>query len=167
MNTARIGIIGGSGLYSIPGMSDLTEVQISTTFGEPSDAIVLGTFGSQRIAFLPRHGRGHRINPTNIPARANIWALKSIGVEYVLSVSAVGSLQDSVAPLDILLPDQIFDRTKNRVNSFFEDGVVVHAAFADPFCPVLREHLIKQGATLKTVQINKTETNESMEAPVF
>lgn len=167
MNTARIGIIGGSGLYAISGMEDLSEVQIPTPFGMPSDDIVLGTFGGEHIAFLPRHGRGHRISPTHIPARANIWALKSLGVEYLISVSAVGSLQESIAPLDIMLPDQIFDRTKSRVNSFFEESVVVHAAFADPMCPILSDHLANAGESLGTTAIHRGGTYVCMEGPLF
>ena len=135
--SARVGVIGGSGLYEIDGLADLEEQQISTPFGEPSAAVVLGRLGDVPIAFLPRHGRGHRYSPTEVPVRANIYALKSLGVEWVISVSAVGSLREDYAPLDLVVPDQLFDRTQSRPNSFFEGGVVAHVAFADPFCPHL------------------------------
>ncbi|HEY7359088.1 MAG TPA: MTAP family purine nucleoside phosphorylase, partial [Ktedonobacterales bacterium] len=133
MAEAKIGVIGGSGLYEMAGMTDVEEVQVSTPFGAPSDAITVGRVEGVAIAFLPRHGRGHRLNPTEVPSRANIYALKSLGVEWVISVSAVGSMREDVAPLDLLIPDQLFDRTKSRVNSFFEGGLVVHCSFAEPF----------------------------------
>jgi len=141
MPEAKLGVIGGSGLYEIDGLSDVEEVKVKTPFGDPSDAIVLGTLEGTRVAFLPRHGRGHRILPTEVPARANIWALKSLGVEWIISVSAVGSLKEDVQPLDIVIPDQIIDRTKSRVNTFFGEGIVVHCTFADPFCPALSQSL--------------------------
>ncbi len=138
MAEARIGIIGGSGLYQIEGLSHIEEVRISTPFGDPSDAITLGSLEGVRVAFLPRHGKGHRISPTELPARANIYALKSLGVEWIISVSAVGSLKEEIHPLDLVIPDQLIDRTKSRVNSFFGGGLVAHVSFAEPFCPVLR-----------------------------
>ena len=122
---AGIGVIGGSGLYEMEGLGDVEEVRVKTPFGDPSDAIVVGTLGETRIAFLPRHGRGHRVLPTELPARANIWALKSLGVEWLISVSAVGSLKEDVQPLDIVIPDQIIDRTRGRANTFFGEGIVV------------------------------------------
>ena len=142
MAEAKIGFIGGSGLYDMEGLSDRDEVEIDTPFGSPSDAIVLGTLGNTRLAFVPRHGRGHRISPTEIPARANIFALKSLGVERIVSISAVGSLKEEVRPLDMVVPDQLIDRTKGRVSSFFGDGIVGHVAFADPFCPELSRTVI-------------------------
>jgi 5'-methylthioadenosine phosphorylase len=132
---ARLGIIGGSGLYHMPGLENIREVRIETPFGNPSDAITLGTLAGVPLAFLPRHGRGHLLTPAEVPARANIYALKSLGVEWVLSVSAVGSLREDYKPLDLVVPDQIFDRTKSRANTFFEGGIVVHVGFAEPFCP--------------------------------
>jgi len=119
MPQARIGVIGGSGLYQMEGMSDVEEVAVQTPFGDPSDVITIGKVEGVPMAFLPRHGRGHRISPTEIPVRANIWALKSLGVEWVISVSAVGSLREHIAPRNLVIPNQLFDRTKSRVNTFF------------------------------------------------
>ena len=136
---ARLGIIGGSGLYEMEGLTNVEEVFGATPFGEPSGPITTGTLGRQPVAFLPRHGRGHRIDPTHVPSRANIYALKELGCEWILSVSAVGSLREDYAPLDLVVPDQLFDRTKHRADTFFDEGVVVHIAFAEPFCPHLSE----------------------------
>jgi purine nucleoside phosphorylase len=141
MPEAKLGVIGGSGLYEIEGLSNVKEVKVKTPFGDPSDAIVLGNLGKTKIAFLPRHGRGHRIMPTELPVRANIWALKSLGVEQIIAVNAVGSLQEDIRPLDLVIPDQIIDRTKSRVSTFFGEGIVGHVTFADPFCPVLSQLL--------------------------
>ncbi|MGI6367544.1 MAG: S-methyl-5'-thioadenosine phosphorylase [Anaerolineae bacterium] len=139
MENQRIGIIGGSGMYAIDGLSDIQPVLPSTPYGAPSDEIVLGTLGSVGLAFLPRHGRGHRLSPSEVPSRANIWALKSLGVTHILSVSAVGSLRSEMAPRDLVLPDQLIDRTKGiRPASFFGEGVVAHIGFAEPFCPEMR-----------------------------
>ena len=126
--SAHIGVIGGSGLYEIEGLTDIEERRISTPFGEPSDAIILGRLADTPVAFLPRHGRGHRLTPGEVPSRANIYALKSLGVEWVISVSAVGSLREDYAPLDLVIPDQIFDRTKHRPDSFFGGGIVAHVS---------------------------------------
>jgi 5'-methylthioadenosine phosphorylase len=120
------------------GLSEIEEVRIDTPYGPPSDAIIVGALDGQRVAFLPRHGVGHRFLPTEIPVRANIWALKSLGVEFVFAVSAVGSLREEIAPLHMVVPDQLIDRTRGRVNTFFGEGVVAHISFADPFCPELR-----------------------------
>src|SRR5262252_2421191 len=128
MPRATIGVIGGSGLYRMEGMTDVEEVAVQTPFGDPSDVITVGTVEGVRMAFLPRHGRGHRISPTELPVRANIWALKSLGVECIISVSAVGSLREDIAPRDLVIPDQLFDRTRSRIGSFFEDGIVVHCS---------------------------------------
>jgi 5'-methylthioadenosine phosphorylase len=138
---ASIGVIGGSGVYQIEGLVDVKEIKVRTPFGDPSDVIVLGTLGNQRVAFLPRHGRGHRIMPSELPVRANIYALKSLGVERIVSISACGSLREDLAPLDIVIPDQLYDRTKNRPHTFFGEGLVVHISFADPFCPELSQIL--------------------------
>lgn len=138
---ATIGIIGGSGLYAMDGLEDVREVSPTTPFGAPSDVITLGRIGEQRLAFLPRHGRGHRLSPTDVPVRANLYALKALGVRRIISVSAVGSMREDVPPLDLVIPDQVFDRTKSRVSSFFGDGIVAHVGFADPFCPDLSARL--------------------------
>ena len=141
MVEAKVGVIGGSGLYEIDGLSHIEEVKVRTPFGEPSDAITIGNLEGVQVAFLPRHGKGHRISPTELPARANIYALKSLGVERIISVSAVGSLHDDIHPLDLVIPDQIIDHTKNRVNTFFGNGLVAHVGFAEPFCSVLNHTL--------------------------
>ncbi len=170
MAEAKLGVIGGSGLYGIDGLTDVEEVKVKTPFGDPSDAIVLGTLEGTRVAFLPRHGRGHRILPTELPVRANIWALKSLGVEWIISVSAVGSLKEDVQPLDIVIPDQIIDRTKSRVNTFFGEGIVVHCTFADPFCPVLSQ-LLYQAAYYHVgthvPRVHPGGTYLAMEGPFF
>ncbi len=167
MPQATIGVIGGSGLYHMESMTDKEEVRVHTPFGDPSDIITIGKVEGVAMAFLPRHGRGHRLNPSEIPARANIWALKSLGVEWVISVSAVGSLREEVAPRDLLIPDQLFDRTKSRVNSFFEGGIVVHCSFAEPFCPTLSKLLLESSSTLPDVTVHAGGTYVCMEGPLF
>ncbi len=167
MAQATLGVIGGSGLYQMEGLTEVEEVDIQTPFGAPSDRISIGTLDGVRVAFLPRHGRGHRFSPSEIPVRANIWALKSLGVQWVLSVTAVGSMREDVAPLDLLIPDQLFDRTKSRVNSFFEGGVVVHCAFADPFCPILSSALATAAESLGAVKVHRGGTYLCMEGPLF
>ena len=139
----RIGIIGGSGLYQMPELTEVEEIKVDTPFGSPSDAFIVGTLEGERVAFLPRHGRGHRFTPTEVPFRANIYAMKSLGVERILSASAVGSLQERYAPLDMVIPDQFFDRTRGRVHesTFFGEGIVAHIAFAHPVCNVLGDVL--------------------------
>src|SRR6516164_164272 len=131
---AEIGVIGGSGLYSMSGLTNTKEIRVKTPFGEPSDAIVLGTLEGKRVAFLARHGRGHRILPSEINFRANIYAMKLLGVERIISASAVGSLKEDLRPGEFLVPDQFFDRTKNRASTFFGEGIVAHVAFAHPTC---------------------------------
>ena len=170
MPEAKLGVIGGSGLYEIEGLSNVEEVWVKTPFGDPSDAIVLGNLGKARIAFLPRHGRGHRIMPTELPVRANIYALKSLGVEQIIAVNAVGSLQEDISPLDLVIPDQIIDRTKSRINTFFGDGIVVHVTFADPFCPVLSQLLYQvanQNVRDKVRKVHPKGTYIAMEGPLF
>jgi 5'-methylthioadenosine phosphorylase len=137
----KVGVIGGSGLYSMPGLTDSYETRMMTPFGEPSERIAIGTLEGRRVAFLARHGRGHRFSPTDINYRANICALKMLGVERVISASAVGSLRDDLRPLDFLVPDQFFDRTRRRVSTFFEEGIVAHVTFDKPTCPQLSGHL--------------------------
>lgn len=147
MAEAGIAFIGGSGLYDMDGLTDREEVELRTPFGAPSDAIVLGVLGETRVAFLPRHGRGHVLSPTRIPVRANIYALKSLGVERIVSISAVGSLKEEVMPLDLVVPDQLIDRTYARERTFFDDGVVGHVALAQPFCPDLSRNVAAAAET--------------------
>lgn len=167
MAQAKIGVIGGSGLYHMAGMTDIEEVKVQTPFGDPSDVITVGKVNGVAMAFLPRHGRGHRISPSEIPVRANIWALKSLGVEWVISVSAVGSLREDIAPRELVIPDQLFDRTKSRVNSFFEGGLVVHCTFAEPFCPTLSGLLVEAAQGLGDVRVHVGGTYVCMEGPLF
>jgi len=136
---AEIGIIGGSGLYSMPGLTNIHEITLDTPFGAPSDAYVLGTLEEKKVAFLARHARGHRILPSELNFRANIYGFKLLGVERILSLSAVGSLKEEHKPLEFVIPDQFVDRTRHRVDTFFGEGVVAHVAFADPVCPQLSE----------------------------
>jgi 5'-methylthioadenosine phosphorylase len=145
---ADIGIIGGSGLYNMDGLTGIRDVRVRTPFGEPSDALTTGTLDGIRVAFLSRHGRGHRIAPADINYRANIYALKTLGVSRVISVSAVGSMKEALKPGHVVLPDQFIDLTKRRAGTFFEKGIVAHVAFADPVCRALSETLLKaaQGA---------------------
>src|SRR6202795_3642647 len=133
----RIGIIGGSGLYSMPGLEQTRELRVKTPFGDPSDALVVGTLEGKRVAFLARHARGHRFTPTEINYRANIHAMKQLGVERIISVSAVGSLQEELKPLEFMIPDQFYDRTRHRVSTFFGGGVVAHVGFDKPVCAQL------------------------------
>jgi 5'-methylthioadenosine phosphorylase len=140
--TASVGVIGGSGLYQIEGLADAREVRVATPFGDPSDRIVVGDLGGIRVAFLPRHGRGHRISPSEINVRANVYALKTLGVERLISVSAVGSMREDVHPLDVVVPDQIFDRTVRQPRSFFGEGIVAHVGLAEPYCPDLSGLLV-------------------------
>ena len=167
MSQATIGVIGGSGLYHMEGMTEVEEVEVETPFGKPSDVITVGKVEGVSMAFLPRHGRGHRISPSELPVRANIWALKSLGVEWLISVSAVGSLREQIAPRDLVIPDQLFDRTKSRVNSFFEDGMVVHCTFAEPFCSTLSRLLLEAAGELSDVTVHRGGTYVCMEGPLF
>jgi len=166
MSEATIGVIGGSGLYEMEGMTGIEEVKPETPFGEPSDSIVIGELDGMRLAFLPRHGRGHRFSPTEIPVRANIFALKSLGVKWIVSISAVGSLKEEIHPVDLVIPDQLIDRTKSRVNTFFGGGIVAHLSFAEPYCPVLSgilyESALDTGAT-----VHNGGTYVAMEGPLF
>lgn len=157
MEPVRIGIIGGSGVYDMDALEDVEEVWLDTPFGKPSDAYVVGTLEGQRVAFLSRHSRGHRISPTRLPFRANIWGFKKLGVEYLISISACGSLQEHLHPGEIVIPDQLFDRTRLRSLSFFDDpaigtdGIVAHVSVANPFCEFLSEvcyrAVLEAGAT--------------------
>ncbi len=166
MAEAKVGIIGGSGLYRIEGLTDTKEIKVKTPFGDPSDAITLGRLHGVEVAFLPRHARGHRISPTEIPSKANIYALKTLGVEYIFSVSTVGSLQEKIRPLDIVIPDQIIDRTFLRQDTFFGNGIVGHVAFADPFCPVLSD-ILDNSARELSIRAHDGGTCVVMEGPQF
>jgi 5'-methylthioadenosine phosphorylase len=163
---ASVGIIGGSGLYEMEGLADVREVEVETPFGKPSDAFVLGTFAGRPVAFLARHGRGHRLLPSELPFKANIWALKSLGVERILSVSAVGSLKEKYEPLHMVVPDQFIDRTYRRDSTFFGRGLVGHVAFARPFCADLSSLLVEAArAAGATVHVGGTYV--CMEGPQF
>ena len=168
MTRAQIGIIGGSGLYQMPELKDIEEVQVETPFGSPSDAFILGTLEGVRVAFLPRHGRGHRFTPTNLPFRANIYAMKLLGVSRILSASAVGSLQERYAPLDMVIPDQFFDRTRARAHesTFFGDGIVAHITFAQPVCGELGD-VLETACKVADVKTHRGGTYLCMEGPAF
>ena len=163
---ATIGIIGGSGLYEMEGLSRVEAVKVDTPFGEPSDSIVLGELSEVPVAFLPRHGKGHRLNPTKIPARANIFAMKSLGVERIISVSAVGSLKQGLVPLDMVVPDQLIDRTRQRESTFFDEGLVAHVSLAEPFCPVASRVLYRSSQELG-INSHAGGTMVVMEGPAF
>lgn len=162
----KIGIIGGSGLYSMAGLSDTREVRVKTPFGDPSDAFTIGTLEGRRVAFLARHGRGHRISPSEINYRANICAFKMLGIERVISVSAVGSLREDLPPLDFLIPDQFFDRARDRVSTFFGDGIVAHVTFDKPTCTHLSAHLA-EACDRAGVKAHRGGTYVCMEGPQF
>ncbi len=162
----KIAIIGGSGIYNIDGLQIIEEKTIPTPFGDPSDSIVICEIEGKRVAFLPRHGKGHRYLPTEVPYKANIWALKSIGVEWIVSISAVGSLKENIHPKEWVIPNQIIDRTKFRDQTFFGNGIVGHIAFADPFCNNLREQIIKVLEN-KDIKIHKSGVYVCMEGPAF
>ncbi|HEX8501536.1 MAG TPA: S-methyl-5'-thioadenosine phosphorylase [Pyrinomonadaceae bacterium] len=168
MSTVKIGIIGGSGLYQMPELKDVEEVSVETPFGPPSDAFIVGTLEGERVAFLPRHGRGHRILPTELPFRANIYAMKLLGVERILSASAVGSLQERYAPLDMVIPDQFFDRTRARAqeSTFFGDGIVGHITFAHPVCGDLGD-VLEESCKAAEVKAHRGGTYLCMEGPAF
>jgi 5'-methylthioadenosine phosphorylase len=162
----HIGIIGGSGLYHMPGLERSREVRVKTPFGDPSDALVVGTLEGKRVAFLARHARGHRFLPTEINYRANIHAMKQLGVERIISVSAVGSLQEDLKPLDFLIPDQFYDRTRHRVSTFFGGGVVAHVGFDKPVCPQLAQ-ILGAACDAANVRVHRGGTYVCMEGPQF
>ena len=168
MTAAKIGIIGGSGLYQMPELTDIEEMDVQTPFGNPSDKFILGTLEGERVAFLPRHGVGHRFTPTEVPFRANIYGMKLLEVERILSASAVGSLQEKYAPLDMVIPDQFFDRTRGRVHesSFFGEGIVAHIAFAHPVCASLGDAL-EASCKETNVNVHRGGTYICMEGPAF
>jgi 5'-methylthioadenosine phosphorylase len=163
---ADIGIIGGSGLYSMPGFEAHEEAAIETPWGSPSDNYVVGTLAGKRVAFLARHGRGHRLSPSELNFRANIWGMKSLGVERIVSLSAVGSLKEEHRPLDFVVPDQFFDRTKARASTFFGDGLVAHISFADPVCAEL-SCVVEQACQAAGVNVRRGGTYLCMEGPAF
>ncbi len=163
---AEIGIIGGSGLYAMPGFEAQDEIRLSTPFGEPSDAFVVGRLEGKHVAFLARHGRGHRILPSELNFRANIFGMKMLGVERILSLSAVGSLKQEHAPLDFLIPDQFFDRTQGRASTFFGNGLVAHISFSDPVCPQLAG-VVHDSALQSGIRSKRGGTYLCMEGPAF
>jgi 5'-methylthioadenosine phosphorylase len=163
--SAHIGIIGGSGLYQIDGLADVQEIKVETPFGPPSDAIISGTLAGRRVFFLPRHARGHRILPHELPHRANIWALRSLGVRYVICITAVGSLQQPYEPRHIVLPSQFFDRT-SQIHTFFGGGIVAHVAFAEPISHALQKILHEEGTALGS-QVHLGGTYVNMDGPQF
>lgn len=161
-----IGIIGGSGLYNIDGMEKVREVRVRTPYGAPSDALVVGSLGGVRVVFLSRHGRGHRTTPTSINYRGNIYALKSMGVTQVISISAVGSMKESIHPGDVVLPDQFIDLTKHRISTFFNEGIVAHVGFAEPICRPLADSLEEAGRSVGA-SLHRGGTYVCMEGPQF
>jgi 5'-methylthioadenosine phosphorylase len=168
VSQAKIGVIGGSGLYQMEALTDIEEVYLDTPFGKPSDAFIVGNLGGVRVAFLPRHARGHLLTPTEIPFRANIYGMKELGVEWIISASAVGSLREELKPMDIVFPDQFFDRTRQRVSTFFGEGIVAHVNFADPVCHKLC-NIMEEVAREKTegIDIHRGGTYICMEGPAF
>jgi len=166
IHNAELAVIGGTGFYQMDGLSDLEEVELDTPFGAPSDSIVLGTLGDVRVAFLPRHGKGHRILPSELPALANIWALKRLGVERIIAVSAVGSLREEIEPLHFVVPDQLIDRTRGRPSTFFGRGLVAHVAFDQPFCAEL-SGLLVSSAEQAGATVHKGGTCVVIDGPAF
>jgi 5'-methylthioadenosine phosphorylase len=166
MSTARIGVIGGSGLYQMDGLKSLREVTLKTPFGKPSDRYIEGTLGNTELIFLPRHGKGHRWLPTEINFRANLFGMKKLGAERIISVSAVGSLQPEIAPGDLVVPDQFIDRTSKRPSTFFGNGIVAHVTFADPFCKDLSTKLV-DAARDEGARVHDGGTYLCMEGPQF
>ncbi len=166
---ARLGVLGGSGLYAMEGLEDIREISVDTPFGAPSDSLRLGRLGGMEVVFLARHGRHHSFTPSEVPYRANLWALRSLGVRWILSASAVGSLQPEVRPLDMLVPDQFIDRTHQRPLSFFGEGAVAHVALADPFCPTLSRLLADVADSLMPEgrSLHRGGTYLCMEGPAF
>ncbi|MEL6442036.1 MAG: S-methyl-5'-thioadenosine phosphorylase [Cyanobacteria bacterium J06621_8] len=169
MTTAKIGIIGGSGLYQMDALKNIQEIKLSTPFGNPSDAFIVGQLEETTVAFLARHGRSHHLLPSELPFLANIHGMKQLGVEYIISASAVGSLKEAIKPLDMVVPDQFIDRTKNRPSTFFGNGVVAHIAFGDPICSNLAEILAQAAASLNLtdVDLHRGGTYVCMEGPAF
>jgi len=166
VSEAAIGVIGGSGLYELPGLTDVRWRRVRTPFGDPSDELCVGRMGRQQVVFLSRHGRGHRIMPSDLNYRANIWGLKSLGVEWVISISAVGSMKEEIRPLDLVIPDQFFDWTRRRVSSFFGDGIVGHDGMAEPVCPDLAA-VLERAARRTSATVHRGGTYICIEGPQF
>jgi 5'-methylthioadenosine phosphorylase len=166
MAEAQIGIIGGSGLYEIDELENIEKITLETPFGDPSGKYVLGTIDGKRVAFLARHGKGHTILPSELNFRANIYGFKTLGVEYILSASAVGSLREDIHPLDVVIPDQFIDRTRGRISTFFGNGLAAHVGFAHPFCSILSEH-IRAAGKVTGASIHRSGTYVCMEGPQF
>ena len=166
MSEAAIGVIGGSGLYELPGMTDVRWRRLRTPFGDPSDEYCVGRLGSQPVVFLSRHGRGHTLMPSELNFRANIWGLKSLGVEWVISISAVGSMKEAIQPLDLVIPDQFFDATKRRISSFFGEGIVGHVGMAEPICPDLA-NVLDKAARQTGARVHRGGTYVCIEGPQF
>jgi len=164
--TATIAVIGGTGLDQIEGMTALSQVDIDTPFGKPSDVITIGKLEGVGVAFLPRHGRGHFISPTELPTRANIYALKSLGVERIIAINSCGSFKEEIRPGHLLIPDQLIDRTRNRVNTFFTDGIVAHVSFSHPFCQEL-SRIVFEAAKEAGAIVHQSGTYVCMEGPAF
>ena len=169
MEQVNIGIIGGSGLYQMPELKNIREIEVGTPFGKPSDAFIVGELENVKVAFLPRHGRGHKLTPTELPFRANVYAMKLLGVDYILSVSAVGSLQEQYAPTDMVIPDQFFDRTRARAeeSTFFGSGIVGHITFSHPVCAELGTILEESCQTIENLKVHRGGTYLCMEGPAF
>ena len=169
MTKVKIGIIGGSGLYKMDELKDVEEISVDTPFGSPSDAFIVGNLEGERVAFLPRHNRNHTLLPSELPFRANIYGMKSLGVEYLISASAVGSLKEEVKPLDLLVVDQFIDRTKDRISTFFGEGIVAHITFENPTCPKLAKILADAAESLniKNANVHRSGTYLCMEGPAF
>jgi len=169
MEAIKIGIIGGSGLYKMEALQDIEEITLDTPFGKPSDNFIVGTLDNARVVFLPRHGKNHHLLPTELPFRANIYALKQLGVEYIVSASAVGSLQQHIKPLDLVIPDQFIDRTKNREATFFGDGIVAHIGFGNPVCNQLGNILDEaiKNLDFPDIDLHHGGTYVCMEGPAF
>jgi 5'-methylthioadenosine phosphorylase len=162
----KIGVIGGSGIYEMDGITKIEEIVISTPFGNPSDKFMIGHLNGIKVAFLPRHGRGHGLLPSEVNFRANIFGFKKLGITHLLAITAVGSLQENIPPLDIVIPDQLIDRTYNRESTFFGNGIAAHIPFAKPFCPVLSD-LLFESASGNTTKVHKGGTLVSIEGPAF
>lgn len=166
MSEKIVGIIGGSGLYEMEGLEDIQTLHLTTPFGDPSDAFIIGRLEGVKVVFLPRHGKGHRIQPSSLNFRANIYGMKMLGVEWIIGVSAVGSMKESIHPGDMVVPTQFIDLTKGRPNTFFSDGIVCHISFADPVCPVLSQILSKAAIEVGAT-VHKEGTYLCIEGPQF
>jgi 5'-methylthioadenosine phosphorylase len=166
MTEKIVGVIGGSGLYEMEGLEDIQSVSLKTPFGEPSDSFIIGRLEGVKIAFLPRHGKGHRIQPSSLNFRANIYGMKMLDVQWIIGVSAVGSMKESIHPGDMVIPNQFIDRTVGRPNTFFSDGIVCHISFADPVCPVLSQILVQSGKTVGAA-VHQGGTYLCIEGPQF